>query len=385
MIILNSKDGTIKKVVSEFYNYEFNRKTGEFKRWGKTFEDDPKVGPLEICDIEVDTECDGPDGVPCGFCYKGNNRSGEHMSFETFKTIFDKLPRTLTQIAFGIGNLSANIDLVSMFDYCRNNDHNPGVIPNLTINGARLTDEWVSILAKHLGGVAVSMYQPKDICYNAVEKLVNAGIEQVNVHVLVSSETYDQCMEVIEDAKSDPRLKGLKAIMFLTLKPKGVRNKNRIIKDVSRYRELIDKAFEYGINIGFDSCTAPIFLMAMKDHPNFKNFSMLSESCEADRFSGYIDVTGKWWHCSFTEGQPGWKSVDMLKINDFNREVWQSEEVKRFRNKLISQDNLHIDKEVYLCPIYDLYNTEIGNASDTVYDESVSDKAEKRVIQLKEV
>jgi hypothetical protein len=246
-----------------------------------------------------------------------------------------------------------------------------------------LTNEWATILASHLGGVAVSMYQPKDVCYNAVEKLVNAGIEQVNIHVLVSSETYDQCMEVIEDAKSDPRLKGLKAIMFLTMKPKGVRNKNRIIKDVNKYRTLINKAFEYGINIGFDSCTAPIFLMAMKDHPNFKMFSMLSESCESSRFSGYINVKGEYWHCSFTEDQPGWKSIDMLKVNDFNKEVWQSDEVKKFRNKLICQDNNHIDTECYCCPVYDLYSPEIGNASDTTYDESVSDKAEKRIIQLK--
>ena len=42
----------------------------------------------------------------CSFCYKNNTSTGSYMSFEDFKKIFDKLPRALTQIAFGIGSLN---------------------------------------------------------------------------------------------------------------------------------------------------------------------------------------------------------------------------------------------------------------------------------------
>ena len=391
MLVIYNKDTGIKQVVSADYNYRFDSKTGEFHRWGAKKEDDPKWGMLEIFDLEISEVCHGitrpgeETPVVCGFCYKTNSPVGHNMSFETFKRIFNKLPRTLTQIAFGIGDIWSNPDLVKIMDYCRDNEYNPGVVPNLTTNGFGLTDEWVKTLAERCGGVAVSRYENYDVCYDAVEKLNKAGIEQVTIHQLLSVETYDQCMKAIDDCADDPRLKGLKAILFLTLKPKGKRNKQNILKDVKKYRELVDHAMKRQVNIGFDSCSAPIFLAAMKDHPNFEYFSMLSESCESNRFSGYANAKGEYWHCSFTEEQTGWKGINLLEIDDFQRDVWHNPEVERFRNKLICQDNKHIDSECYLCPVFDLYSPEIGNASDTVYEPEADKFTEKRVIQIKAV
>jgi sulfatase maturation enzyme AslB (radical SAM superfamily) len=349
----------VKQCISPEYNSVFNTKTGMFARWGKTQEDDPKCGPLEIFDLEVSTVCSGIGKGPCKHCYKSNTPKGDNMSFETFKTIFNKLPRTLSQIAFGIGDIWANKDLVKMFDYCRNNDYNPNVVPNVTINGYGLTDEWVQTLAKYCGGVAVSVYDPKDVCYDAVKKLTDAGIAQVNIHMLVSEETLERCHQVIEDVKTDPRLEKLKAVVFLTLKPKGKRNVLHTVKDVSKYRDLINHAFDKKVGIGFDSCTAPMFLAAMKDHPNFETLSNLSESCESNRFSGYANVDGIYWHCSFTEDQPGWSGINLLEAKNFNDDVWNHSEVRRFRSKLLDQDNSHIAKECYMCPVYDLYDPAI--------------------------
>ena len=372
MIVMFNKDTGEKRVISENYNYWFNSNNGEFARWGKTTDDDPKWGSLEIFDLEVSEVCQGipksPDqpASPCSWCYKSNTQVGRNMTFETFKGIFDKLPQTLTQIAFGVGDIWSNPDLVKMFEYCRENDHNPGVIPNLTTNGHGLTDEWVQTLVKHCGGVAVSVYSPKDVCYDAVQKLIAGGMTQVTVHQLVAEETFEKCKEVIMDAATDPRLKGLKAVLFLTLKPKGKRNKMNILKDVNKYRELIDLAMNNNVNIGFDSCSAPIFLMAMKDHPRFEEFSQMSESCESNRFSGYANVEGVYWHCSFTEDHPNWKGIDLKKAEDFNKDVWMHPEVQRFREKLICQSNDHIDKECYLCPVYSLYDEKtIGNVPGT--------------------
>jgi hypothetical protein len=365
MQILRGTDG-IKHVRSPGYNYAFDPVSGEFARWGSTFEEDPKVGQLEIFDLEVSTVCNGiPQpgseiAVPCKHCYKSNTKVGENMSFETFKAIFDKLPKTLTQIAFGIGDLDANKDLVKMFDYCRFNDHNPGVVPNLTINGHGLTPYWVSTLAKFCGGIAVSVYDNKDVCYNAVEKLINAGIKQVNIHCVIANESLGRCHEVVDDVVTDSRLKGVKAVVFLTLKPKGDRNKWTSVKNLNDYRDLIQYAFDKEVGIGFDSCSAPTFLAAMKDHPQFERLSQLSESCESDRFSGYANVKGEYWHCSFTEEMPGWECIDLLKITNFEKEVWNSPAVKKFRTCLTCQDNKHIAGEVYLCPVYDLYAPEVG-------------------------
>lgn len=274
----------------------------------------------------------------------------------------DYKSQTLTQWAAGIGNIDANPDMVRMFKYTRDNN----VIPNITINGWGLTPEWVDTLKKYCGGVAVSRYENKDVCYDAVKALTDAGVSQCNIHMVISNENIDQCYAVINDAINDPRLSKMKAIVFLTLKPKGKRNKWTTIKDVNVYRKLVQYAMDNSIGIGFDSCSAPTFLASMKDHPNFKLFSQLSESCESDRFSGYANVDGIWSHCSFTEGLPNWGTVDLKTITDFDKEVWNSPEVTKFRGCLTCQDNKHIGDEVYLCPVYDLYSKEIGRADSAI-------------------
>jgi hypothetical protein len=218
------EDDRYKVLKSPNYNYKFNKQTGFFVRYGETEDDDPEFCPFgpEILDIEVSTICHGI-GKPCKHCYKSNTGKGKNMRLGKFKKIFNKMPKTLTQIAFGIGDISSNPDLFKMFEYCRNNDYNQ-VVPNITINGWGLTDEQAEKFASLCGAVAVSRYENKDVCYNAVEKLIKAGLKQVNIHHLVSKETYLSCFETIEDACKefgDERLSGLNAIVFLMLKNKG--------------------------------------------------------------------------------------------------------------------------------------------------------------------
>ena len=368
MFFLYNEESGIKRVRSKDYNYQFNTKTGHFARWGKTQEDDPKVGHLEIFDLEVSDICNGIPAkgsdvaTPCSFCYKSNTKSGTNMSFDTFKTIFDKLPRTLCQIAFGIGDIGANPDLVRMMEYCRENDRNPNVVPNLTINGYGLTDEWVDTLALLCGGIAVSRYDNEDVCYDAVKKLTDAGITQVNIHAVLAEESIESCYKLIRDVAEDVRLAQVKAVVFLTLKPMGKRNKWHTVKDIKRYRDLVQYAFDYNVGVGFDSCSAPTFLAAMKDHPMYEQLAQMSECCESDRFSGYANVKGEWHHCSFSENHPAWYGIDLLKINNFEEEVWNAAPVRKFRNALLRQDNSHVGNEVYLCPSYDLYDEKIGKA-----------------------
>lgn len=353
----------MKKLHSPQYNFVFDPKTGHFMRWGKTIHDNPLYSPIgpEILDIEVSTVCHGVNG-PCKHCYKSNTPKGDHMSFKTFKTIFDKIPRTLTQVAFGVGDLCANQDLLDMLKYCRTNTYNPGVVPNITIHGGDLTDEWVSNLATYCGGVAVSVYEPKDVAYDAVKRLTDAGIQQVNLHMLVSEETYERCLMVIHDAKHDPRLAKLKAILFLTLKPKGVRNKLNAIASIAKYKAIVDAAQENNIVFGFDSCSAPLFLAAVKDSPNFSLYSNFAESCESNLFSAYINVDGMYWHCSFTEDHPLWRGISMLDVEDFLKDVWYNPEVEKFRTQLLTQPG-YLQHDCRLCPVYNLYPKEIGDCS----------------------
>lgn len=367
MYVIYDKDKQIKLARSKNYNYSFNTKNGQFIRWGNTKDDNPDFGPLEIMDMEVSTKCEGIPfpgktvPVPCKFCYKGNTKRGTNMSFETFKTIFDKLPTTLTQIAFGIGGLESNPDLMKMMEYCRHNDVNPNVVPNITINGYGLTDEWALKLKSVVGGIAVSRYENKDVCYDAVKKLTDVGIIQTNIHQVVAEESLASCYQVIDDVVNDPRLSKLKAIVFLTLKPKGPRNRWNTVKNINEYRKLISYAFERKIGIGFDSCSAPTFLASMKSHPSFDRFSQLSESCESTLFSGYVNVDGKFFPCSFTEGEYGWEEgIDLTKIESFNKDVWNNSRVVEFRKKNLATTLTHICGDCRTCVTFpDLYDIKI--------------------------
>ena len=333
-----------KHISSQFYNYSFDKDTGLFSRWGVTKEDDPtwsQFGP-EILDIEISTVCN----QGCKHCYKSNESVGKNMSLETFKKIFNKLPRTLTQIAFGIGSLEAEgLELFEIMYYCRNNDYQH-IVPNVTINGSGLTDERAEKLSKLCGAVAVSRYD-KDICYNAVKKLTDLGMKQVNIHQVLSLESYLKCWELLYQYQEDPRLKKLNAIVFLTLKPKGrAKGTYNQLTSAPKYRTLIEYALKNKIPIGFDSCGCSNFLEAIKDHENFNEFKQLAEPCESTCFSLYVDVDGLVRPCSFCSSSDMKSEINMLDVEDFDRDVWNSEPIKEFRERLIKNDRR--------CPLYNL-------------------------------
>ncbi len=287
-------------------------------------------------------------------CYKSNTNQGNNMSLETYKEVLDKFPDNLTQVAFGIGDIDTNPDLWKIMEYTRSK----GIIPNITINGSRMTDEYYGRLASVCGAVAVSNYGKK-LCYTAVQKLNERKVEgstlkQVNIHQLLSEETLDTCWELLHDMKTDERLKDLNAVVFLMMKPKGDRNFFHMMKDAEKYKELVNYALDNRLKIGFDSCTAPSFLRAVKERTNYKQLEQNAEACESTLFSYYVDVEGKGWPCSFSEGEPGIKSIDLLEVKDFMKEVWNNKQTVNFRNKLIDS------KEKFGCRQCPLFNLEIG-------------------------
>lgn len=343
---------------SKKYNWTFSKENGYFSRWGTTKDEDPEssdFGP-EILDLEVSTICHGPAGVLCTHCYKSNTSRGVNMSLETFKQVHGKIPKNLTQIAFGIGDIDSNPELFDMFEYCRENEYNQ-VIPNVTVNGWGITNEHIKKLVKYCGAVAVSRYKTSiDSCYDTIYKLLDSGLEQTNIHMLLSEETYDDCFEVANDFISG-KLGNLNAIVFLLLKPKGNRNKYNGVK-LDKFKKLVEYCMENNVPIGFDSCSAPFFLKSVQDSPDFSKYKTLVEACESSRFSAYINVEGRYFHCSFTEGEDGWEGVDVLNCDDFLIDVWFAKETKKFRGKLSSQCH-SLGDDCKTCPIFDnLYSGE---------------------------
>lgn len=346
---------TLRVTKTDNYNWVFNPENGFFARWGTTEQDDPDFSPLgpEILDIEISTICH----QGCSFCYKSNTGQGQNMSLETFQAMFAKFPRNLTQIAFGIGSIDSNPDLWAIMNHCREN----GVIPNITINGARMTAEHYQKLVTTCGAVAVSNYG-KDQCYNAVLALDSwraeaemddqcPTLKQVNIHQLLAENTYDQCMDLLRDVKTDPRLKGLNAVVFLLMKPKGARNHYNQLRDLDRYKALVDYAMDNDIAIGFDSCSAPSFLRAVKGRDNYESLEQCVEPCESTCFSLYIDTLGNAWPCSFCADEKGFEPVSVIECDDFLQDIWNNPEFLKFRDKLIDSDRKDGCRS---CPAFDL-------------------------------
>jgi radical SAM protein with 4Fe4S-binding SPASM domain len=335
-----SKDGS--------YNYNYDTKTGQFSRWGKTLEEDPDYSNHnEILDIEITTKCHGPNNKLCSFCYKSNNPKGHNMTFETFKGIIDQMP-WLTQIALGAdAHGTTNPDMFKMMQYSRE----LGIIPNLTI--ADVSDEVAGKLAAVAGAVAVSVYSHAgfDVAYDSVQKLSDAGMSQINLHFMISKKTLGDAYQVTQDMKTDPRLANVNAIVFLSLKQKGRGRKHEYV-NTEEYKALVDHCLDEGIPFGFDSCSAPTFLESVKDHPNFDKFNEMAEPCESTLFSSYINELGHFYPCSFTEKwkEGGWETgLDVTKSTDFIKEIWNHPKTVDFRETLINnKDSLGCRQ----CPAY---------------------------------
>jgi MoaA/NifB/PqqE/SkfB family radical SAM enzyme len=338
MKITENKSGKI--LSSENYNFIFRKNDGFFMRWGKTTKDDPQFSPYgpEILDLEISSgKCNGR----CKFCYKDNgvDDNTHHMTFDEFKTIFHKMPQTLTQIAFGICDISSNPDFFRMMEYAREN----GVVPNYTCNGLEVTQEVAQRTADVCGAVAVSLVN-KQKSYDAIVEFLKAGMTQVNMHYMFSEETYDEAFSVIDDISENLKPKGFNAIVFLQYKPKGKNaDSYNSVLNVAKYSKLIRYCNEKGVGYGFDSCSAPMFINSVQD--NF--LETLAEPCESGLFSSYINCYGKFFVCSFAEGEDEWKNgIDVLNCDDFVKDIWNHSRLLEWRERLIKNERN--------CPIYDL-------------------------------
>ena len=344
MMIVDMDTG--KCLFSPNYNFIFDKEHGEFVRYGATKEENPDFSPYgpEIVDMELTTICSGVKGNLCSFCYKSNNPHGQFMHYAKFTEIFDKLPKTVTQIAFGAdGNCTSNPNIWDIMKYTKDN----GVIPNITV--ADITDDVADKLVEYCGAVAVSRYNDKNICYDSVKKLTDRGMTQVNIHICIHEDNYDQVQETLNDiiVDKDPRLDKLNAIVFLSLKNKG-RGQHFKRLDQFKFTDIVDTCLSHGVRFGFDSCSYQKFIRSIQAHPKRDEMMEMAEPCESSKFSAYINVEGAYFPCSFIEGTEGWEyGIDVASCSDFLEDVWNAEHNVNFRNGCLECETNDIACQVF--------------------------------------
>lgn len=304
-------------------------------------------------------------GVLVHNCYKSNQPNGSYMSFDTFKTVFDKMnqPRTMTQIAFGVdAECRTNPDIWRIMDYALEN----GVVPNVTV--ADIDQHTAENIVRRCGACAVSCYERnKDCCYDSIQLLVEEAKAQgrksfkVNMHLLVSHETEKFVFEVLDDILHDQRLKGMGAVVLLSLKQKG-RGVAFHKMDDDVYRKAIFFLQDNHIPYGSDSCGANRLMKCLKAYYDGKENgdemyrSVLNcvEPCESTLYSIFVNVKGEVFPCSFMEGEQDWEhGIDLKddKYKNFTTQVWNHPRVLEWRQNAIRCINCNGCNQ---CPHYEI-------------------------------
>lgn len=335
----------IKRFRSENYNQDFNTETGYHEYWGSTKEMNPswcEFGP-SILDIEISS---GFCKASCEFCYKSNghmHNTVDNMSLDLFKSILDKTNKDiLTQVALGLCDIDSNPDMWRIFEYCRSQ----GIIPNYTCNGLGITEEIAQKTKQYCGAVAVSIVD-KEQSFNAIKMFTDAGMTQCNIHFMLSQETIADAFDLMDNMTSwsnqyDTRLEKMNAIVFLQYKPKGNgKGKFNPVADVDNYRMLVDYANKRGIRIGFDSCSAPLYLKTLIQYKpeEYIKQSPYVDPCESGLHSFYCNYKGEFFPCSFAEGEGEWK--EGLNIADYESlvDLWKDPKIEKWRQGLIKSSS----------------------------------------------
>lgn len=223
-------------------------------------------------------------------CYQnGLNINKPNMSVEDFRKIAEECKDLTNQFALGgRGDPNEHEHFGEILAICRENN----IVPNYTTSGFRLTDEEIAFTKKYCGAVAVSWYR-SDYTLDAILRFVKAGVK-TNIHFVLNNDTIEEAIGLLEN-NGFPA--GINAVVFLTHKPVGLGQKEKCLRHddvrLERFISLIrNKKFNF--KIGIDGC---FVVSLINSNMNF-NMKYL-DTCEATRFTCYIDADLNMYPCSF--------------------------------------------------------------------------------------
>lgn len=286
----------------------------------------------ELIDVGIMGKCESAKAGMCSKagieCYQNAIHSEkENMSLKDYESILVQSQNKVFQVALG-GTGDPNKH--ECFEEILSLTRTYTIIPNMTTSGYDMSDDEIHCIKKYCGAVAVSYYsrlgndgkELNGVTINAIRKLVNAGCV-TNIHYVISDSTIDEATYRMEN---NIWPSGISAIIFILYKPVGLGRKEKIVRCDKRLQRFLDLALKkkYPFRIGFDTC----FTSALVKYDNHIGMASV-DSCEAAKFSMYIDCEMNAYPCSFDNQMGRYKvSLRNKKIID----AWNSIEFEQFRN-----------------------------------------------------
>ena len=221
-------------------------------------------------------------------CYQnGRDVIEPNMSVDDFRNIAQQCSGLCDQFALGgRGDPDEHEFFEEILKICKEYD----IVPNYTTSGYTMNEAKAKLSKEYCGAVAVSWYR-NSYTLEAIDILLKEGV-RTNIHYVLGNNTIDEAISRLKEK----RFPNVNAIIFLLHKPQGLGNHSQVLKKddprVNVFFELITNQKDY--KIGIDSCTVPAMLNLSS------NYDINSlDTCEAGRFSAYINADLVMVPCSF--------------------------------------------------------------------------------------
>jgi hypothetical protein len=327
----------IKIITSPRYNYVYNKKNNSFSRWGDTQNIDLMFAlSPEIVDLEISSK---------------HEQSISNMTFSTFKIIFDKIPKFLTQIVFHISDTTTNPDLFKMMEYSRKY----GIMTNCIYSGSDIIDDHISKMIKLCRSIVINLID-KEKTFQLINKLILNKMKNIYINFILSKQSLDEAFKLIDEIKE--RKMPVKAIIFSQYKSKEMEvDKFEPVTSVDIYKKIIDYSRTKQVNILFDSCSCALWYKSIEktDQENLANYG---NQCESGIFNGFINYKGEFFPCSFIEGTNDWEEgLNILSAENFISDVWNHDRIKSWRINLyctVQNCCCKFKRMCKKCPVYNV-------------------------------
>lgn len=328
----------------------FNPITGEYLRTGlldsagqETGQEPFMASFPHLLDVGIMGHCNHGLSGKCtavgNQCYQsGATKWQANMPLTDFKNIVDQSEGKVWQFALGgRGDPDQHEEIEKILSYSR--EH--GIVPNLTTSGYELTSAKANLISKYCGAAAVSWYKT-EYTQRAIDLLLATGIK-VNLHFVLSRQSIDEAIEMIEHQQLPAQIN---RIIFLLFKPIGQGQQQDVLpfdQKTKYFFSLMDSA--YGLQkMGFDSCSVP----AVVNCTNIVDPNCY-DACEAGRFSAYVTPDLQLLPCSFDQTQRWSVSLHNRSLQS----AWRSPQFDDFRHQLEAACPQCARRELCLggCPI----------------------------------